>query len=436
MTKKRSINLFIVFAIILVVCLVACFVNFTYPLSVDGNYYSYSNFVSNLRMGNDVGESLRILYRADSYEGQSTVNYESLREDVIKDLNNIITNEGYLDVSVVKYGNNSILVNVGNIINESERNELIDLIGNPAAISFSTSSDGKNAFAKSEIVKDVYAYSGTDQTSGVLQHSVVIEFADDFKITMYETNQENDIYIFIGDRQFGSISKGNMPENGIISFTNEMFVSYKTANTCVNQIKTSMLGLDLTQLECDVVTAGQGIGANILLSVGLTLFAVVLLVYLGLRYKEIGWIAGFAMMFFTVISLFFIQSIPMAFINFAGIIAMGLIYLLAVEAIMHILDRAKKYYQAGSPLYISFKKALKDSVARIMFTSVLALITGVVCVALPVEAIQSFAWVMIVGSIASVFVSLVLMRLFINMYLAINSTNGRKCNFHVGGKNA
>ena len=70
MTKKRSKSLFVVFSIILVICLIACFVNFTYPLSINGNYYSYSSFVSNVKMGEDIGNSLRIVYSTKVPEGE------------------------------------------------------------------------------------------------------------------------------------------------------------------------------------------------------------------------------------------------------------------------------------------------------------------------------------------------------------------------------
>jgi hypothetical protein len=55
---------------------------------------------------------------------------------------------------------------------------------------------------------------------------------------------------------------------------------------------------------------------------------------------------------------------------------------------------------------------------------------------MPSLPIQSFGWVALVMPIVSVFCSQALMRLFIKMYLALNNTDGKKCNFHKGGKNA
>ena len=83
MTKKRSKCLFILFAILLVIGLVATFVNFTYPLAIKGNYYSYSNFVSNIKLGEDIGTSLRITYRADLPYYEQESNYTNLYNKTI-----------------------------------------------------------------------------------------------------------------------------------------------------------------------------------------------------------------------------------------------------------------------------------------------------------------------------------------------------------------
>ena len=104
MTKKRSKCLFVVFSILLVICLIASFVNFTYPFTINGNYYSYSNFVSNLKLGEDIGKTYRIVYRADLPEGEAQANYDDLRTSTKDELKKILQSEGYSDVTASKYG--------------------------------------------------------------------------------------------------------------------------------------------------------------------------------------------------------------------------------------------------------------------------------------------------------------------------------------------
>ena len=174
MTKKRSKSLFILFSILLVVCLVACFVNFTYPLAVKGNYYSYSNFVSNLKFGEDISSSLRIVYRAEQGEDELTTNYNELRQSTMKELKEIVEAEGYRDVSVAEYGEDGILVQVGNLLTIDDKNAVESLIGNPTAISFSTESDGSNPFATAEHIKSVESTQYNNPETGKISYIVVV----------------------------------------------------------------------------------------------------------------------------------------------------------------------------------------------------------------------------------------------------------------------
>ena len=437
MTKKRSKSLFVVFTIILVVCLIACFVNFTYPLTVNGNYYSYSSFISNIKLGEDVGNSLRIVYRADLPENESLTTYTNLRNSTMSDLKRIVQSEGYKDVTVSTYGEDGISIQIGNILTVEDQVAIKNLIGSPAAISFSTNSDGSNPFMKRECVEDVYATTGAKaQGSAEQAYYVVIDFKDECVEQLVEKSKSSTIYIFLGEQQFSSISQGNMPEEGIISFTNEKFVGLQDATTVANQIKTGLLALELTQLESAMITPSYGVGADILLPIAMSIFAIAMFAYLIVKYRDMGWLACFNLMFFIVIGLFLLQSIPLAHVNFAGIIAMLICFLVAADSLMTIFDRAKKHYQEDAKLYICFKLAFKESWLRIIISNVLVLLVGFGCIFMPVLSIQSFGWVALVLPFVTMFTSLVIMRLFVKMYLALNNTNGVKCNFHKGGKNA
>jgi len=436
MTRKRSISLFVIFAIVLSVCLVACFVNFTYPLAVNGNYYSYSNFVSNIKLGEDVGKSLRIVYRAELPENESATTYNVLRNHTMDSLKQIIQDQGYSDVTVSAYGDDSISVQIGNILTEEDINSLKTLVGNPATISFSTNSDGSEPFAKGECIESVTATSYTNE--GVVTYYVLLEFKDSHKSMMAEKSAENTIYIYLGENEFisGGLSTGSITEEGFITLTNENFKSLLDATTVANQIKTGMLSLELTQTACDDVTASYGVGGSLLLSLALTVLTLTMFVYLILKYKHMGWLTSFAMLFFIVISLFLLQSIPLVHLNFAGFVAFAVCLLIAADTMLMVLESAKKHYQEDTKLYIAFKMAMKENLARSMFANALVAIAGLICIFMPVLSVQSFGWVALVLPFVSVFTLHALMRLFIKMYLALNNENGTKCNFHKGGKNA
>ena len=443
MTKNRSKCLFILFAIILVICLVASFVNFTYPFTIGGNYYSYSNFVSNVKLGEDLSNSVRIIYRAELPESEAQSNYDVLKESTMSDLKKIVQDEGYRDVYVAEYGDDSIVIQVGNILDRDDESTVIDLIGSPATISFSMSTDTSEAFAGAKDIDSVSVYDYYDTTTGETSYYVRILFKEEMIDDIAEaTSDGGTLYIYFGDTQFTQMSLDSNSDgttgitNGEIYIQSDAFVDHATANSYANKIKTGMLGLELTQTDCALVTPSYGVGAGVLLCAAIAVFVLIAFIFMVVKYKHIGWVACFNLLFFITLSLFFLQSIPIVHMNFAGMIGFIIAFIIATEGMVTIFEKAKAHYQADTKLYISFKVAQKESLTRIFVTNVLMLLLGFACLFMPNMAIQSFGWVVFVMSFISVFTNLVLMRLFIKMYLPFNSTDGKKCNFHKGGKNA
>lgn len=431
MTKKHSKCLFVVFSIILVVCLIACFVNFTYPFAIKGNYYTYSNFVSNVKMGEDIGNSLRIIYDTTIPENEDSTNLTDLRLSTLRDLKEIVQSEGYKDVSTTLYGETQICITIGNILTEDEKDTILSLIGAPGAISFSTDSNNENIFATRKDIKDV-TYGAGVGSDGSKGYSVIIEFNDDVK-SMVEEKGESTIYVNLGEEQF-EWSYGL--EGGYLQMSSSAFESSLDAQTFANQIKVCMLDLELNKVSGAMITPTYGAGANIILGVITIVLVLSLFAYLIVKYKHAGWLTCFNMLFFIVISLFLIQSIPFAHLNFGGVIAFMLCIVLVVDSFVSILESAKKHYNHDTQLHISFKLAFKENLFKTLILTSILVLTGFACLFMPALSIQSMGWVLLVLPIVSLFCTQALMRLFVKMYLALNNSKGEKCNFHKGGKNA
>jgi len=435
MTKNRSKCLFILFAILLVISLIATFANFNYPFSIKGNYYTYTSFVSSMKLGEDVGKSLRLTYRADLPEYELESNYNSLLNKTVNDLKEIVQGQGFKDVTVTTTSNNQIIVTVGNIVSESDRAEVVGLIGDLSSISFSMKSDGSDAFVKPE---DISKIETLNMVSNKTYYYVRINFKSASLNKIKEATKEGGtLYIKIGDSTVGQMDiDENTMAKGYLDIYSEEFVDEATARTYANQLRTGTFSLQLTQLENATITSSYGAGAIIMLSIALAIFALAGFAYLVYKYKHLGWIACFSMLFFVCISLFLIQSIPAVHVNFGGILAIIIAHIVAVDSIITIYEKAKEHYKADVKLHISLKMAQRETIAKNCILNILLMIIGFVCIFMPSMSIQSFGWVAFAMSFVSLFNALVLMRLFIKMYLPFNNTNGKKCNFHKGGKNA
>ena len=437
MTKKRSKSLFVIFAIILVIGLLATFVNFTYPLTINGKYFSYSNFVSNLKLGEDIGQTYRIIYRAELLENEIDSNYDNLTNSAMQKILKIVENEGFKDATITRYGEDQVALQVA-VDGEEDITNLTSLVGEPARISFSMEQDQTKAFIDASNIKDVSSQSYYNSETGKMLYYVRIDFNDDVKDEIAtKTADGGKLYIYFGDELFTQMDLGgNAITDGMIVIQSDAFTSQTVANTYANKIRSGMLDVNLTKIDAGKMSATYGRGASVYVYVLIAVFAIAVLALLVVKYRDMGWLSAFAMLFFVVIGLFLLQSIPAVHLNFAGVIGLMLAYLLMADSLVSILENAKRHYQADTKLYIAFKLAFKESLVRIFVNNTLFALLGFACMFMPSLGIQSFGWVAFVLPFVSVFVSLALMRLFVAMYLAINNEDGKKCNFHKGGKNA
>jgi len=152
-------------------------------------------------------------------------------------------------------------------------------------------------------------------------------------------------------------------------------------------------------------------------------------VFFVLRYKQIGAMAMFNMVFYIVLGLFFLQSVPLVHINLSGIFAVVLGYVLAVIALTNALENAKMNYAKGRKLHTSLKKGINSSLVSTLTINITFILAGIICALMPTMAIQSFGIVSMVLGFVNIFCSQALMRLMINLYLPFNPEDGKKCNF-------
>lgn len=431
MTKKRSRNLFIVFAIILVICLVACFVNFTLPFPINGNYYSYTSFISSLKMGEDISSSLRIVYSASVRDDTKASDFSSLKKSTMETIKGLIQGEGYKDVTVAEMGEDEIVVTIGNISSKEDSDAISSLVDEMYLLTFSTNSDGRNPFAYgNKHVKSIEA----KETSG--QYYIVVEFKDEYKSLANEMTSGQTLYMFLGDKQFAELdySSSSMTD-GIIYLQSSSFNSLEDAKSTANYIKTGLMDVNLERIQIKTITPSYGVGANVLLWIALAILVLITFVFLIIRYKEIGWLTCFNLLFFIVLSMFLLQSIPTIHVNLSGIIAIAVGFVLAVESIMKILETAKEHYRKETPFYVSMNISQKENLSKILILNAVMLVVGFVSMFMPNASVQSFGWILFIISIVATFTTLALMRLFIKMYLSFNNSNGEKCNFHKGGRN-
>ena len=435
MTKNRSKMLIIFLTLVLIVGLVASFVSFTYPLTIGGVKYDYSSFVDELVLGSDISEGVMFEYNASVREGNTDDNFDALMDNTLADLRGILKDSGFKNSTVSRVGNEGIRVEVGGIVDKDDSSEVINLIGSPEQLSFSSSTNASDAFMTGEYVKKVEA---KEASNGIeTAYYVEITFTDRGYEIISKKSEEitaegGTFYMLLGDNQIGSSTEAVTTKS--LSMSSPTFVDRTTTEEYAIRIRTGMLPLELVCTYNGTISAGAGIRSNVanpMIYIWITLGVMVLasLIFFVLRYGQIGAMAFFNMLFYIVLGLFFLQSVPLVHINLSGIFAIILGYIMAVIALTTTLENAKADYAKGKKLHTSLRKGINSSLVPTLTINIMFVLGGIVCALMPTVAIQSFGLVSLVLGLVNIFCSQALMRLMIALYLPFNSENGKKCNF-------
>ena len=444
MTKKRSRNLIIFLSIILVVGILASFVSFTYPFAVKGNYYSYSSFINELVLGADISDGVIITYRADLPEGEQADVYDNYMNNTLLGIEEILTKAGYRDNSVVRKGENEIHVSVGNIEDYEDRQSVLSLIGNPQKLRFSKESSGSTTAETDIAGKYVKHVEVKEQAgNGITLYYVDIQLDSTGTTKLAELSEtivkdSGTLYMYLGKTAISSNSLEQAITDGHLTmYSEENFVDKQTTQSYVNNIKTGLLDLDLTQLESSAISANMGNRIKLWITIALVVLILASFVFMVVKFRELGGVAIFTLLYYVVIGLGLLQSIPFMHINFAGVLALGLCYIIAFDALFTICEKAKGEYAKGKKLHTCFKLAQKNSLWQILVSNILLFGAGVICALMPNGLLQSFGMVTFVLSLANIFVSLVWFRVMLKLYSAQNFYKGEKCNFKLeeGAKN-
>ena len=441
MTKNRSKMLIIFLTLILIIGLVASFVSFTYPLSVGGVKYKYSSFANELVLGSDISEGVLIEYKANTRNDSDKDNYSALMQETIIGIKDILRDSGFKNSTVTQNDDDCIRVEVGSIVDRDDQNEVISLIGSPKLLTFSSTTNASDAFMTASEVEKVEAkeFSNGSQTA----YYVEITFTDKgFEIISKKSAEiakdGGTLYMLLGDTQIGSSTQAITTKT--MSLSGENFIDKTTTKGYATQIRTGMLPLELISTYTGAISASAGVRGNVTnpmlyIWIAFGLMVVASLVFFLLRYKQIGLMAMFNMMFYIVLGLFFLQSVPLVHINLSGVFAMILGYVLAVVALTNTLENARNEYVKGKKLHTCLKQGINSTVSPTITVNVMLAIVGIVCALMPTMAVQSFGIVTMVLSILNIFCAQALMRLMIKLYLPLNPEDGSKCNFTKEGLN-
>ncbi|MDY5796204.1 MAG: hypothetical protein SPK20_01500, partial [Eubacteriales bacterium] len=165
MNKKKSIAIFTIACILLVLGMVFAFVP-TFPIGK--SMYDYTGYARSIKLGLDLAGGVSAVFDVKAPDGETlTADELKIRLDGVKaSMEDLLTSKGYTE-SVVTYnttGNPTITVEIPDV-DDPER--VFDLIGRPASLKITKGGDEKTVYiVGSKHLKNVGVAADTEKNNG------------------------------------------------------------------------------------------------------------------------------------------------------------------------------------------------------------------------------------------------------------------------------
>ena len=226
-------------------------------------------------------------------------------------------------------------------------------------------------------------------------------------------NIGNQIAIVMDDVMYSApVVQGRI--EGTSSITGDF--SVQEAEDLANVLKAGKAPVRTSIVYSEVVgpSLGEKAISSGLLSV-LIAFILVLL-YMALFYRTAGWMANIALIFNVLLLMGVLVSFG-AVLTLPGIAGIVLTMGMAVDANVIIFERIKEELRAGKGITSAIKDGFSNAYSAIIDGNLTTIITGIVLFFLGSGPVKGFATTLVVGIITSLFCSIFITRLLLELWV-------------------
>lgn len=422
MSKKKSIKRFVFMGLIVVVGLLLTFLQFSVPFTT----YNYNGFINSISLGRDLGGGYFGVYTGKAaIEGEK---YEDGIDETISSLTKLLNGQGYQDVLVEQLEGEKVRISLPDT--ETSRSTLTTIGASKTLEIKSEQSDTAEAeITGRNILKAEYVNVAAQENP----HAVLIQFDDEGSDKFYEITKaasETDakaIYMYIDGELFSSPTV----EEGISggqTYISGQFASKSEAEEFALKIMAGSLPVLLNDEEVTAFEPTLGKHADVYAMIAVIVVVLVTFVTLVIIYRDRGYMMSLSLLLYMIIMMFLLQSVPIVTLNLYGVIGLIFSFMMATLCQVIIANNIQKEYAQGKKIHTCFKTGFKSSAFTIMDICIASCVTTFALVLFAIGAVKSLATVIFIGSFVCAFVSFVVTRSILNLYLPLNSTNNKHLN--------
>lgn len=437
MLKKNSIVKFVLLAIIAVLGILLCVCPFNIPSSSN----VYKGFLYSIEKGIDLEGGVSALYKCTLPDGSLT-NIDKSIDSSIDKLRAALSRDGYIDLSVARQGNNKVRIEMAGA---RDTDNIFSYIEDYKEISmtiekYSENSSLPKVYVSSSDISTAYLNYDYDNSA----YGVTIEFNSTSKQNLQqlkdfaEKTTDSKIYIYLGEfstqNLLAELSAGDLDFNSIF-ITASSEGSYSTSSsteaaTIAYSIVAGSLDVKLELMETSLIDPALGSNVMLLLGIASGVSVLIAFIFLLIRYRELGLLGILSLVFFLIFNAFFLQAIPFVVLNLAGIFGIVLSFVLALISNMFVFEKIRDEYAIGKKLYLACKGGFKKSLWGILDSHVILILACIFIWIFAPASIKCFGITLLIGTLLSMFSSLLMTKYFVKIYLPINSTKAKRLNLY------
>ena len=420
MTKRKSIVILSIFAVLVILAIVfSC-------VSIEGGglgRYDYIAYAKAISMGLDLKGGVYAVFEAEKPEDQSDSEFKQSLEGTALSLESLLFSKGFTE-AIVSTSNNRITVEVPDV---EDSDTVFDLIGRPATLEFKESEDSE-VLVSGKNLSNAYVARNENQ-----QIVIAIEFdaqgTEDFAAATEKLNGKT-MGIYVNGELLMEPTVNSVISNG--KATIEGNYTYDQAYDLSVQLLAGSFDLDLELIESKLVNATLGSTAIRGSLIAGLVGVILIFIFMAVIYRMLGLAANLALVYYIVTFLFFLSVFPWVQLTLPGIAGIILSIGMAIDANVIISERIKDEYKTGKSIKYAVSVGFKKSYSAIIDSNITTILSSIVLWWLGPSTVKGFAITLLIGIILSLFTSLVVTRIILECFLAINDRNPKLYNLKRG----
>ena len=405
MSKRKSIVILTVLAILIAFMGFACFASGPVP----GSVKDYKGIFGVIGKGIDLnGGYYAVLEPKEEIDGD----VDSILDAAIETLRSRLDENGYTEATITVEDFTNLRVEIPEVDNADD---VMELIGDQGELTFRAYDNTPLVYGDKAVAN---AQAGYDTDGNPV---VYLEFtADGQKMFASATEtvlgyEESNRYlaIYLGERAISSPKVSQKIDSRTAEITG--IETIDEAKTIASVIKSGSLNIQFTigATQKMSATLGEGVLNNAIIAAGiglLIIFAILIFFYGGM-----GIAASIALTVYVILYVCVLAVFPWVQLTFPGIAGIVLSIGMAVDANVIIFDRIKEEYANGKTAKASVKAGFKRALITILDSNVTTVLAAIVLWILCSGSIKGFAITLFLGVLVSMFTAVLLTRWLIKV---------------------